>query len=77
MEHKIINTFQEHKRSYGARRIAKSLQALSEPVSRYKASKVLGASAGVIAKVTGLSEILFPALRQYFFVNGNSKLDLI
>lgn len=42
MEHKIINTFQEHKRRYGARRIAKSLQALSEPVSRYKASKVLG-----------------------------------
>jgi transposase InsO family protein len=42
MEHNIINTFQEHKRRYGARRIAKSLQALSEPVSRYKASKVLG-----------------------------------
>ena len=41
MEHTIIDTFQEHKRRYGARRIAKTLQAYGEPVSRYKVGKVL------------------------------------
>lgn len=40
MEQTIIDTFQEHKRRYGARRIAKTLQA-HQPVSRYKAAKVL------------------------------------
>ena len=40
MEQTIIDTFQEHKRRYGARRIAKALQA-HQPVSRYKAGKVL------------------------------------
>lgn len=40
MEQTIIDTFQEHKRRYGARRIAKTLQA-HQPVSRYKTGKVL------------------------------------
>ncbi len=41
MEQQIINTFQEHKRRYGSRRISKALQANGETVSRYKAGKVL------------------------------------
>jgi transposase InsO family protein len=40
MEQNIIHIFQEHKRRYGARRIAKALQP-HESVSRYKAAKVL------------------------------------
>lgn len=40
MEQIIINTFQEHKCRYGARRIAKALQP-HESVGRYKAGKVL------------------------------------
>jgi putative transposase len=41
MEQKIIDTFQEHKRRYGSRRIAKTFQSAEEKVSRYKAGKVL------------------------------------
>ena len=41
MEHKIIDTFREHKRRYGSRRITKTLQQDGETVSRYKAGKVL------------------------------------
>ena len=41
MEQKIIDTFQEHKRRYGARRISKTFQLTGQPVSRYKAGKVL------------------------------------
>ena len=41
MEQQIIDTFQEHKRRYGSRRISKALQANGETVSRYKAGKVL------------------------------------
>lgn len=41
MEQKIIDTFREHKRRYGSRRIAKTLQSPEEKVSRYKAGKVL------------------------------------
>lgn len=41
MEQNIVDTFQEHKRRYGARRISKSLQADGQTVSRYKAGKVL------------------------------------
>ena len=41
MEDKIIDTFREHKRRYGARRITKALQGDGETISRYKAGKVL------------------------------------
>jgi len=41
MEQKIIDTFREHKRRYGSRRITKTLQSAGEMVSRYKAGKVL------------------------------------
>ena len=41
MEDKIIDTFREHKRRYGARRITKVLQGDGETISRYKAGKVL------------------------------------
>lgn len=41
MEQKIIDTFREHKRRYGSRRIAKTLQSTGETVSRYKAGTVL------------------------------------
>ena len=41
MEDKIIDTFREHKRRYGARRIIKALQGDGETISRYKAGKVL------------------------------------
>lgn len=41
MEDKIIETFREHKRRYGARRITKALQGDGETISRYKAGKVL------------------------------------
>lgn len=41
MEQKIIDTFREHKRRYGSRRISKSLQSAGERVSRYKAGKIL------------------------------------
>jgi len=41
MEQKIIDTFREHKRRYGSRRITKTLQSAGEIVSRYKAGKVL------------------------------------
>jgi putative transposase len=42
MEQQIIGTFREHKRRYGSRRISKTLQSAGEPVSRYKAGRVLG-----------------------------------
>ena len=41
MEQKIIDTFREHKRRYGSRRISKAIQARGEKISRYKAGKVL------------------------------------
>jgi putative transposase len=41
MEQQIIQTFQEHKRRYGSRRIASSICSEGEAVSRYKAGKVL------------------------------------
>jgi transposase InsO family protein len=41
MELKIINTFREHKRRYGSRRISKTLHSEGQSVSRYKAGKVL------------------------------------
>jgi len=41
MEHQIINTFWEHKRRYGSRRISKALQSCGQAVSRYKAGMVL------------------------------------
>jgi len=41
MEQHIIDTFTEHKRRYGSRRISKALQQGGEAVSRYKAGKVL------------------------------------
>ena len=41
MEQKIIDTFREHKRRYGSRRICKAIQAEGEKISRYKAGKVL------------------------------------
>ena len=41
MEQKIIDTFGEHKRRYGSRRICKAIQAESGKISRYKAGKVL------------------------------------
>jgi transposase InsO family protein len=41
MEKQIIDTFQEHRRRYGARRIAAALQSEGEALSRYKAGKVL------------------------------------
>lgn len=41
MEQKIINTFREHKRRYGSRRISKSLGKLGEKAGRYKVSKTL------------------------------------
>ena len=41
IEQKIIDTFREHKRRYGSRRITKALQQAGETVSRYKAGKVL------------------------------------
>ena len=39
MEQKIIDTFQEHKRRYGSRRISKTLQASGEKVSRIKPAR--------------------------------------
>lgn len=42
MEQKIIDTFREHKRRYGSRRICKAIEAQGEKISRYKAGKVLG-----------------------------------
>ena len=41
MEQKIIDTFGEHKRRYGSRRITKTLQQQGETLSRYKTGKVL------------------------------------
>lgn len=41
MEQKIIDTFREHKRRYGARRITQTIRADGEPISRYMVSKVL------------------------------------
>ena len=41
MEQKIIDTFHEHKRRYGSRRISKSLGNKGEKASRYKVSKTL------------------------------------
>ncbi len=41
MEQTIIDTFREHKRRYGSRRIALAIQAQGKKVSRYKAGKVL------------------------------------
>jgi putative transposase len=41
MEQQIIDTFREHKRRYGSRRISKTLAQQGETVSRYKAGKVL------------------------------------
>lgn len=41
MEQKIIDTFREHKRRYGARRIVKTLQSEGETISRYKAGRIL------------------------------------
>lgn len=41
MEQKIINTFREHKRRYGSRRISKSLGKSGEKAGRYKVSKTL------------------------------------
>jgi transposase InsO family protein len=41
MEQKIIDTFREHKRRYGSRRITKTLQGDGETISRYKAGRVL------------------------------------
>lgn len=41
MEQTIIDTFNEHKRRYGARRISKSINGSPQKVSRYKAGKVL------------------------------------
>lgn len=41
MEQQIIDTFREHKRRYGSRRICKTLQAEDKTVSRYKIGKVL------------------------------------
>jgi transposase InsO family protein len=41
MEQKVIDTFQEHKRRYGSRRISKAIGAQGTRVSRYKAGKVL------------------------------------
>jgi len=41
MEQKIIDTFREHKRRYGSRRISKSLGNKGEKASRYKVSKTL------------------------------------
>lgn len=41
MEQKIIDTFREHKRRYGSRRISKAIQAQGKKVSRYKAGKIL------------------------------------
>jgi len=41
MEQKIIDTFREHKRRYGSRRISKSLGKSGEKAGRYKVSKTL------------------------------------
>jgi putative transposase len=41
MEQQVIEVFQEHRRRYGSRRISRSLRSAGEPVSRYKAGKVL------------------------------------
>jgi transposase InsO family protein len=41
MEQQIIQTFREHKRRYGSRRIASTICSEGEVVSRYKAGKVL------------------------------------
>lgn len=41
MEQQVIKIFQEHRRRYGARRIAKTLQSAGEKVSRYKAGRIL------------------------------------
>lgn len=42
MEQQITETFQEHRRRYGSRRIAAALRLAGEAVSRYKAGKVMG-----------------------------------
>ncbi len=41
MEQHVLNTFQEHCRRYGSRRIAFTLRSAGERVSRYKAAKIL------------------------------------
>jgi transposase InsO family protein len=41
MEQQVIQTYQEHRRRYGSRRISWSLKSAGESVSRYKAGKVL------------------------------------
>ena len=41
MEQQVIKISQEHRRRYGARRIAKTLQCAGEKVSRYKAARIL------------------------------------
>lgn len=41
MEQQIIDTFRQHKRRYGSRRICKTIQGVGSTVSRYKAGKVL------------------------------------
>ena len=43
MEQQIIDTFGEHKRRYGARRISKAIQMKGEKLSRYKATRVMKA----------------------------------
>ncbi|GAC1486303.1 MAG: hypothetical protein NVS1B13_13650 [Flavisolibacter sp.] len=41
MEQKIIKTFQEHRRRYGARRIASAISSEGEKISRYRVGRVL------------------------------------
>ena len=41
MEQQIIDTFRDHKRRYGSRRISKAMQVKGEKLSRYKAGRVL------------------------------------
>ena len=41
MEQQVIQTYQEHRRRYGSRRISWSLKSAGASVSRYKAGKVL------------------------------------
>jgi transposase InsO family protein len=41
MEQKIIDTFREHKRRYGSRRISKALAKCGQKAGRYKVSKTL------------------------------------
>jgi transposase InsO family protein len=43
VEQQIIDTFGEHKRRYGARRIAKAIQMKGLKLSRYKATRVMKA----------------------------------